>query len=168
MAASWIKRAMCYMGLADDDDLPTERVEIESAPGRDPLIAPAPLPEPEWAMVRLVDDEPAPVPEQFAAVRIITPTDAQMGGDPADHVAYLAPETFDEVTEIADRVVDGWTVELSLDRVAPALKRRIIDFCSGLVYARGGTMRRSGPSDYLLSAPAHVSTGWERELRRLA
>jgi cell division inhibitor SepF len=164
---SWIGRTMCYLGLADDEDYPAELGVLDSTSAGDPLV-PAPLPEPERALVQLIGEEPAPRPERFAPVRLIPSVDEEIVQEPADRAVPLAPETFDDVTEIADRVAEGWMIELSLDRVGPDLKRRIIDFCSGLVYARGGTMQRSGPSDYLLSAPMPPLTAWESDLRRLA
>jgi cell division inhibitor SepF len=66
---------------------------------------------------------------------------------------------FGDARQIADSVMTGQPVIVNLQAATRELKRRMIDFCSGVTYALGGSMERIAnnvflitPSDVELSA----------------
>jgi len=74
----------------------------------------------------------------------------------------VAPRSFNDAQEVADRFRGGAPVILNLQETDAELGRRLIDFCSGLCYGLRGQMQRVGdrvflviPADVQLSAEDH-------------
>jgi hypothetical protein len=67
----------------------------------------------------------------------------------------IAPESFEEAQTIADRLRAGAPVLVDLRPCDPRLAGRLLDFCSGLVYAVEGTLQHVG-REVLLLTPSHV------------
>ena len=67
----------------------------------------------------------------------------------------VSPETFNDAQLIGDRFKAGQAVIINLQHADRDLRRRIVDFASGLCYARGGGMERVADQVYLL-VPADV------------
>ena len=74
----------------------------------------------------------------------------------------VAPRSFNDAQEVADRFRGGAPVILNLQETDAELGRRLIDFCSGLCYGLRGQMERVGdrvflviPADVQLSADDH-------------
>lgn len=67
----------------------------------------------------------------------------------------VSPETFNDAQLIGDRFKAGQAVIVNLQYADRDLRRRIVDFASGLCYALGGSMERVADQVYLL-VPADV------------
>lgn len=74
----------------------------------------------------------------------------------------VAPRSFNDAQEVADRFRGGAAVILNLQETDAELGRRLIDFCSGLCYGLRGQMQRVGdrvflviPADVQLTADDH-------------
>lgn len=83
---------------------------------------------------------------------------ASLGSKPQ----LVAPRSFNDAQEVADRFHGGAPVILNLQETDAELGRRLIDFCSGLCYGLRGQMQRVGdrvflvtPADVQLSADDH-------------
>lgn len=81
---------------------------------------------------------------------------------PASKPQLVAPRSFNDAQEVADRFRGGAPVILNLQETDAELGRRLIDFCSGLCYGLRGQMQRVGdrvflvtPADVQLSADDH-------------
>lgn len=74
--------------------------------------------------------------------------------------ACLAPVRFDEAQQIADALRAGTPVIAELQGCEPALRARLVDFCSGLVYALDGGLRFVGQTVLLLT-PADATVSGE-------
>lgn len=78
----------------------------------------------------------------------------------------VAPRSFNDAQEVADRFRGGSAVLLNLRECDSDLGRRLIDFCSGLCYGLGGQMERVGDRVFLVS-PADVKlTAEDRQALR--
>ncbi len=77
----------------------------------------------------------------------------------------VAPESFDDAQQVADRFKAEQPVILNLQDVDRDLQRRLIDFASGLSYGLGGRMARVATGVYLLT-PANVEVS-DEERRKL-
>ncbi|HEC08988.1 MAG TPA: DUF552 domain-containing protein [Acidimicrobiales bacterium] len=77
----------------------------------------------------------------------------------------VAPESFDDAQQVADRFKAEQPVILNLQEVDRDLQRRLIDFASGLSYGLGGRMARVAAGVYLLT-PANVEVS-DEEKRKL-
>lgn len=76
-------------------------------------------------------------------------------GPPHVEFALIAPQTFEEAQQIADHFKADRPVVVNLEGCPPDLARRLVDFCSGLIYALEGRLRFVG-KDVVLLAPHHV------------
>ena len=81
---------------------------------------------------------------------------------PGSKPQLVAPRSFNDAQEVADRFRSGAPVILNLQETDAELGRRLIDFCSGLTYGLRGQMQRVGdrvflvtPADVQLSADDH-------------
>ena len=169
--AGMIHKAMVYLGLNDDDyeeyDSYEEAAPVVAQPPRRSVasedLEPAavgapgvrPLPrdprEDPGGMVS-VAPRPAPVVRPIASAQ-----------SPKVHV--VAPVKFADAQEIGDRVKDGQPSIVNLQAADRELSRRMIDFCSGVTYALGGSMEKVADQVFLLT-PSNVEVSAE-EKRRL-
>ena len=62
----------------------------------------------------------------------------------------ISPETFNDAQLIGDRFKAAQAVIVNLQHADRDLRRRIVDFASGLCYALGGSMERVADQVYLL------------------
>lgn len=90
-----------------------------------------------------VEEEPAQkmVPPKRDEYR---PADAgamRMGSSSSIEMKVMTPSRFDEVTQIADLVLQKKTVLLNLENTNKETKRRMIDFLSGVAYALNGNVQ---------------------------
>lgn len=69
----------------------------------------------------------------------------------------VSPEGFNDAQEIADRLKSGQAVIINLQSVNRDLRRRLVDFSSGLCYGRDGKMDRVADQVYLLT-PADLDS----------
>lgn len=74
---------------------------------------------------------------------------------PASKPQLVAPRSFNDAQEVADRFRGGAPVILNLQETDADLGRRLIDFCSGLCYGLRGQMQRVGDRVFLVT-PADV------------
>lgn len=88
-----------------------------------------------------------PVSRPGSAVRTIGPVSA------TPHT--VSPRSFNDAPEIGDTFKSGRPVIVNLQDVERDLRRRLIDFSSGLCYALGGKMSRVADHVFLLT-PAGV------------
>ena len=92
-----------------------------------------------------------------SVVRTIGPTTAA-------RVHVVEPQGFNDAQEVGDRLKANQPVILNLQAIAPELRRRLVDFSSGLPYATGGTMARVADRVYLLT-PSNVEISQEEKDR---
>jgi cell division inhibitor SepF len=162
---------MVYLGLVDDDyddyeaydDAPPAGVQRSAARS----YAPEPA-EPAAAVpgVRTIprDREDTTggtviTPRPQGVVRpMITPVQNAK-------VHVVAPARFGDAQEIGDRFKNGQPVIVNLQSADRELARRMIDFCSGVTYALGGSMEKAADQVFLLT-PTNVEVSAE-EKRRL-
>lgn len=69
---------------------------------------------------------------------------------PASQVAFSQPTRFEEACEIADHLLAGHTVMLNMEKTPPATANRLLDFLSGVAYAKEGQIKRVAIDTYLI------------------
>ena len=172
--SAW-KKAMFYLGLGPDDAYEDEPFE----PERPPVRAQRPVSsysDEVSGTVRAIPPRPVArdtQPARSPAVSEVEPPAVtirprQSGSSSVRTVSGVSqprphtvrPSRFDHAQEVGDRFKDGQAVIVNLQDVDPSLLRRLIDFCSGLCYALGGTMEKVAVGVYLLT-PANVSVSAE-------
>lgn len=154
MASIW-RRAAVYLGLVDDDEYP-EHAVYEDVPRR----AGAGEPDPGGASVRTIPREEPTVSVQAPRPAVVRPIPVT-GAKPQ----VVVPSGFADAKEIGDKLKANQPVIVNLQGTDRDLRRRIIDFSSGLAYGLGGTMEKVADAVFLLT-PSNVEISAE-ERRRL-
>ena len=163
MASGMVRRAMVYLGLADDDYDEYEAYEEPQPVGAGRQARTAYGPDPgdmgggAAPGIRTIprDSEPS---GGSGVVRPFTPVQNAK-------VHVVAPGKFADAQEIGDRYKNGQPVIVNLQVADRELARRMIDFCSGVTYALGGSMDKVADQVFLLT-PSNVEVSAE-EKRRL-
>jgi cell division inhibitor SepF len=83
------------------------------------------------------------------------PTAVRIIDDDTAKPHALSPTSFNDAQSIGDRFKKGQAVIVNLQGVDRDLRRRLVDFASGLCYALGGKMDKVATQVYLLT-PADV------------
>lgn len=79
------------------------------------------------------------------------PAGAGIGSNTNLEMKIMKPENFESVKAVADQLLAGRTVVLNMEDANADLLRHILDFCSGVVYAVHGQIKRAGASTYILT-----------------
>jgi cell division inhibitor SepF len=102
-----------------------------------------------------------------ASTAVLRPTAATADTEPvttAVRVHVIAPRSFNDAQQIADRFKAAVPVIINLQTVEPDLAKRLIDFGSGLTYALDGGMQRIADKVFLLT-PKNVEVSAEDRQR---
>ncbi len=170
--ATFIDRALTYLGLKDVEDeelyaYEHEEVADHAAQRFSSTVYPdADYDEPAERSAHastlrpLVSATREPVTAAQAAV--VRPLVPSRNGSAKVHV--VAPSRFPDAQEIGDLVKQSHPVIVNLQLSERDLARRMIDFCSGLTYALGGSMERVADQVFLLT-PSNVEVSAEERMR---
>lgn len=64
----------------------------------------------------------------------------------------VRPESFDDVTVVADHLLRGCTVVLNLEVMDRSCILRMLDFLNGVTYATDGDIKKVAPGTYIITA----------------
>jgi cell division inhibitor SepF len=109
----------------------------------------------------------APVSRPPTRLRSVEPPGEPLRqGPPPARVHLIVPRSFNDAQQLADRFKQGMPVILNLQGCEAELSKRLIDFASGLSYARDGGMQRVADRVFLLTPP-NVEVSAEERARLL-
>lgn len=63
----------------------------------------------------------------------------------------VRPESFDEVSTVADYLLDDCTVVLNLELLDRATSLRMLDFLNGITYSKDGEIKKVAQSTYIIT-----------------
>ena len=66
------------------------------------------------------------------------------------NVVVVKPEQYEELTDVADHVIERRIVFLNLEKTSKENSLRLLDFLNGAVYALDGTIKKVAVSSYLI------------------
>jgi cell division inhibitor SepF len=186
--ASFLKKTMLYLGLGPDEEYEVYDDEPDTVDHREtvtpvqrqsgrPTVSPLHEPSGSVRPIRpAAADKGAGGPqgsnleplEPRAGGRMSTSTSSSVvrplprvtSGKP--HT--VAPTSFNDAQEVADRYKANQPVIVNLEAADRDLRRRLIDFGSGLCYGLGGQMERVADHVYLLT-PSNVEVSPEDRRR---
>lgn len=72
------------------------------------------------------------------------------------------PESFSEVSDIADHLIAGCTVVLNLEKLDPKATLRMLDFLNGVTYTTDGEIKKIAQSTYIIT-PNNVDVSDENK-----
>ena len=81
-----------------------------------------------------------------------TPIVADSGdADSNIELKVVRPTAFDEVSDVADYLLDGCTVVLNLELLDAAQTLRMLDFLNGVTYSTDGEIKNVSKSTYIIT-----------------
>ncbi len=167
-------RTLVYFGLAEDEVYDDE-LEPYSEPEVEPQDSYGERPNVRRLNTRRrrdeIDDIFADDPGSERRTTSLRPVggaaagrvaNGRAGGDVRVH--FVAPRSFNDVQDVADKFKDAIPVILNLQGTDTDLSKRLIDFSSGLTYALEGGMQRVADKVFLLT-PRNVEVSAEERAR---
>ena len=159
--ANAVRRLGAYLGLVEDDVLEDDVVETPIREVRDVRAVRHDSRAPE-----------RPAPERSAAVRPIRSDqvlDRPVHASPLDavnRIVTMVPQSFNDCQRIGEAFRGDNSVVIDFTQLDAGLRRRVIDFTSGLVFGLHGRMQRVTETVYVLS-PRNVDIEVE-QVRQVA
>ena len=166
-------RTLVYFGLAEEDDYDAYEDESYAEPEEEIRESYADRPNVrKLTGARRRRDEiddifsDDPVDRRTTSLRpVATPRSAGNGRGGGDvRVHFVAPKSFNDVQDVADKFKDSIPVIINLQGTDTDLAKRLIDFSSGLTYALDGGMQRIADKVFLLT-PRNVEVSAEERAR---
>jgi cell division inhibitor SepF len=165
-------RTLVYFGLAEDEAYEDEVEPYEESPPEEELQdSYRERPNVRRLSARRrrddIDDifaDDAASERRSSALRPVGGTrgNGRSGNDVRVH--FVAPKSFNDVQDVADKFKDSIPVILNLQSTDTDLSKRLIDFSSGLTYALDGGMQRIADKVFLLT-PHNVEVSAEERAR---
>jgi cell division inhibitor SepF len=165
-------RTLVYFGLAEDEVYDDDELEPDSEPEVEMQDSYSERPNVRRLNTRRRRDE---IDDIFAddsgserRTKSLRPVgggrvaNGRSGGDVRVH--FVAPKSFNDVQDVADKFKDTIPVILNLQGTDTDLSKRLIDFSSGLTYALDGGMQRIADKVFLLT-PRNVEVSAEERAR---
>jgi cell division inhibitor SepF len=81
----------------------------------------------------------------------VTPIVADTGSDANIELKVVRPASYEEVSEIADYLLDGCTVVLNLELLDNVQTVRMLDFLNGVTYSNDGEIKNVAKSTYIIT-----------------
>jgi len=163
-------RTLVYFGLAED-----EAHEEEVEPYQEPEVEPQDSYRERPNVRRLsarrrrdeIDDifaDDSPTDRRTTSLRPVGGARGNGRGSGDVRVHFVAPKSFNDVQDVADKFKDAIPVIINLQGSDADLSKRLIDFSSGLTYALDGGMQRIADKVFLLT-PRNVEVSAEERAR---
>ena len=103
--------------------------------------------------------EEAPAPEEAPTADVSVATAAVEGGSKVE-LKVVRPESFAEVSTIADHLLAGCTVVLNTELLDYATSLRMFDFLNGVTYSVDGDIKQVTKTTFILT-PDNVAVSGE-------
>jgi cell division inhibitor SepF len=161
-------RTLVYFGLAEDEAY-EEEIEPYAEPEEEIQDTYRERPNVRRLSARRrrdeIDDIFAEDPASERRTTALRPVGGRGNGRGGDvRVHFVAPRSFNDVQDVADKFKEAIPVILNLQGTDTDLSKRLIDFSSGLTYALDGGMQRIADKVFLLT-PRNVEVSAEERAR---
>jgi cell division inhibitor SepF len=166
-------RTLVYFGLAEDEEYDDEEIEPYSEPEVALEDSYRERPNVRRLSSRRRRDEIDDIFSDDVGSERRTTSLRPVGGGRSGNgrsgtgdvrVHFVAPKSFNDVQDVADKFKDTIPVILNLQSTDTDLSKRLIDFSSGLTYALDGGMQRIADKVFLLT-PRNVEVSAEERAR---
>ena len=67
------------------------------------------------------------------------------------HLKVIRPECYEEVSSVADSLLEGCTVVLNMEAVDRASMMRMLDFLNGVTYCTDGEIKKVAASTFIIT-----------------
>ncbi|ADP80418.1 cell division protein SepF [Pseudofrankia inefficax] len=166
------RRAMVYLGLAEEDDEDYDYLDDEDDGQDDRRDVREPVPFDRT--VRRIDarEEPPPMARRSSSVEPLRPAGAVpmrrvVAVEDASpyRITTLQPRSYNDARQIGEEFRDGTPVIMNLTEMDDVEAKRLIDFAAGLIFGLHGDIEKVTNKVFLLT-PANVDVT-ESDKRRM-
>ena len=91
---------------------------------------------------------PAPAPKKAEEISAIKNS---LSSTDNIELKVVRPESFDDVTTVADHLLNDCTVVLNLELLDRAASLRMLDFLNGITYSKDGEIKKVAQSTYIIT-----------------
>ena len=164
MATGFLRRGMTLLGLIDDEyeedgvPMPAEHLDPPLT-SRNSRVAEGLSSTMRMRALAPGEREPNPNVSVLTARKV-----RARSTELSPHIRAFAPVEFGDARQIADGVMAGQPVIVNLQTAGRELKRRMIDFCSGVTYGLGGGMERIADNVFLIT-PSNIEPSADERRR---
>ena len=81
---------------------------------------------------------------------------ADDSGRESTHLKVIRPESYEEVSNVADALLEGCTVALNLEAVDRQTMFRMLDFLNGVTYCTDGEIKKVASNTFIITPHAGV------------
>ena len=106
------------------------------------------------------EEAPAPAPVQRKAEEASAIKNSLSSPENIE-LKVVRPESFEEVSTVADYLLDDCTVVLNLELLDRATSLRMLDFLNGITYSKDGEIKKVAQSTYIIT-PNNVDVNDEK------
>ena len=131
MFEKWAEK---FQTRAEDNDVTFKDFDRREEQRPAPATAPAPAAAPAQKKV----EEPPIIKNSLSSQENI-------------ELKVVKPESFDEVSSIADHLLANCTVVLNLELLDKAASLRMLDFLNGITYSKDGEIKKVAQSTYIIT-----------------
>ena len=96
------------------------------------------------------EEAPAPAPVQRKAEEASAIKNSLSSPENIE-LKVVRPESFEEVSTVADYLLDDCTVVLNLELLDRATSLRMLDFLNGITYSKDGEIKKVAQSTYIIT-----------------
>jgi cell division inhibitor SepF len=165
-------RTLLYFGLADDEEeyeeesehYPEPEVEIQDRYRERPNVSRLSARRRRDEIDDIFADDPG-TERRTTSLRAVG-SSRPNGRSGEVRVHFVAPKSFNDVQDVADKFKDTIPVIINLQGTDTDLSKRLIDFSSGLTYALNGGMQKIADKVFLLT-PRNVEVSAEQRAEML-
>jgi cell division inhibitor SepF len=166
-------RTLVYFGLAEDEEYDDEYYPPEPEP--EPAVEDSyrersnvqRLPRRRRDEIDDIFGDDDNLDRRTGTMRSVAPSPTRPNGRSSEvRVHFVAPKSFNDVQDVADKFKDQIPVILNLQGTDTDLSKRLIDFSSGLTYALDGGMQRIADKVFLVT-PRNVEVSAEQRAQLL-
>lgn len=79
------------------------------------------------------------------------PQAAEDDGQDSTHLKVIRPESYEEVSNVADALLEGCTVVLNLEAVDRPVMFRMLDFLNGVSYCTDGEIKKVAATTFIIT-----------------
>ena len=99
-----------------------------------------------------IDDKDDPIIDEYDQV---TTQEATHMSDNVE-LKVIRPEAYEEVSNVADSLLEGCTVVLNLEALERHAMLRMLDFLNGVTYCTNGEIKKVAPSTFIITPHSNI------------
>ncbi len=112
--------------------------------------------EPEEIEFKPFEEVPHREPEEESEPAQSSEEKAPSEGGESVELKVIRPESYEEVSTVADSLLAGCTVVLNVEALDRSVIFRMLDFLNGVTYCTDGEIKKVAPSTFIITPHSNI------------